>query len=572
MKNLSYFDKNRISNIVWTITNKYGYDVDYSLIKEDYFAYDLLYNAVIIGSLYNILDYKMILEFVNHIRSKIKKNDEIINIFFMCIESTCVTKNTEFISNIKNIREKNYKEKIKSLNTGKNKDRLYNVLKIAYCSKYLSQNLLYPDNIKSLIDSIYEFEKVENTIEFIEKFKQIINLHFKFEEETAKQEDLSHKQLTKISEIRNNTQTIQEFFDNYTSSEFNPNESVIEKNFSTDSSTIDDKSKEKEVQDDFEKICQYYGRSIYGKQMLDIIEKKYAHGIHGGYKLFFTDGNIEGIKEDYRRSQIINEHEKNRLHYNIKRQRYEKSIEKIKSLIRQSLKFEEKMKIRSFSGDINAKKLYRAEKVRDYKVFNKEKRRDQAEFFIDIVLDSSASLLDRQEKLSVEAYIISRALEELKIKNSVTTFNSFIDYTVIKKLKTYENPDSEKCFEYFCSGGNRDGLAIDVIGSEEKDSDSNNLMILFTDARPFDVQVMHSIGTKAKKPYQGEMAIDDTASVVRKLKRKNTKMFIVFSGAEEDIKVLRYMYGSDFLYIVDIEQFSTKVGKLISDYISTFYE
>ena len=67
-----------------------------------------------------------------------------------------------------------------------------------------------------------------------------------------------------------------------------------------------------------------YGRSIYDKQMLDIIEKKYAHGIHGGYKLFFTDGNIEGIKEDYRRSQIINEHEKNRLHYNINRQRYEK--------------------------------------------------------------------------------------------------------------------------------------------------------------------------------------------------------------------------------------------------------
>ena len=61
---------------------------------------------------------------------------------------------------------------------------------------------------------------MENTIEFIEKFTQIINLHFKFEEETAKQEDLSHKQLTKISEIRNNTQTIQEFFDNYTSSEF----------------------------------------------------------------------------------------------------------------------------------------------------------------------------------------------------------------------------------------------------------------------------------------------------------------------------------------------------------------
>ena len=572
MKNLSYFDKNRISNIVWTITNKYGYDVDFTLIDEDYFAYDLLYNAVIIGSLYNTLDYKMILEFVNHIRAKVRKNDEIINIFFMCIESTCVTKNTEFISNIKNIREKNYKEKIKSLNTGMNKDRLYNVLKIAYCSKFLNLNLLYPNNIKSLIDSIYEFEDVENTLDFIEKFKEIINLHFKFEEETANQENMSHKQLTKISEIRNNTQTIQEFFDNYTSSEFNPNESVIEKNFSTDSSTVDDKGKEMEAQDDFEKISQYYGRSIYNKQMLDIIEKKYAQGVHSGYKMVFTDGNIEGIKQDYRRSQIEAEHEKNRLHYKMNRQKYDKSIEKIKSLIKQSMKFEEKMKIRSFSGNIDAQKIYRAENLSDHKIFSKEKRRDQAKFFIDIVIDSSASLLDRQEKLSVEAYIISRALEELKIPNSVTTFNSFIDYTVIKKLKAYENPESEKCFEYFCSGGNRDGLAIDVIGTEEKDSDANKLMILFTDARPFDVQVMHAIGTKAKKPYQGEIAIDDTASVVRKLKRKNTKMCIVFSGAQEDIKVLRYMYGSDFLYIVDIEQFSAKVGKFISDYISTFYE
>ena len=508
MKNLSYFDKNRISNIVWTITNKYGYDVDFTLIDEDYFAYDLLYNAVIIGSLYNTLDYKMILEFVNHIRSKVKKNDEIINIFFMCIESTCVTKNTEFISNIKNIREKNYKEKIKSLNTGMNKDRLYNVLKIAYCSKFLNLNLLYPNNIKSLINSIYEFEDVENTLDFIEKFKEIINLHFKFEEETANQENMSHKQLTKISEIRNNTQTIQEFFDNYTSSEFNPNESVIEKNFSTDSSTVDDKGKEMEAQDDFEKISQYYGRSIYNKQMLDIIEKKYAQGVHSGYKLFFTDGNIEGIKQDYRRSQIEAEHEKNRLHYKMNRQKYDKSIEKIKSLIKQSMKFEEKMKIRSFSGNIDAQKIYRAENLSDHKIFSKEKRRDQAEFFIDIVIDSSASLLDRQEKLSVEAYIISRALEELKIPNSVTTFNSFIDYTVIKKLKTYENPESEKCFESFCSGGNRDGLAIDVIGTEEKDSDANKLMILFTDARPFDVQVMHAIGTKAKKPYQGEIAIE----------------------------------------------------------------
>ena len=39
MQNLSNYDKKRISNIVWTITGKYGYDIDFSLLKEDYFNY-----------------------------------------------------------------------------------------------------------------------------------------------------------------------------------------------------------------------------------------------------------------------------------------------------------------------------------------------------------------------------------------------------------------------------------------------------------------------------------------------------------------------------------------------------
>ena len=74
MNNISYFDKSRISNIVWTITEKYGYNVDFTLIEEEYFDYDILYNSVIIGSLYNILDYKMILDFINLTKNKINKN------------------------------------------------------------------------------------------------------------------------------------------------------------------------------------------------------------------------------------------------------------------------------------------------------------------------------------------------------------------------------------------------------------------------------------------------------------------------------------------------------------------
>lgn len=127
------------------------------------------------------------------------------------------------------------------------------------------------------------------------------------------------------------------------------------------------------------------------------------------------------------------------------------------------------------------------------------KRRDEIKFLVDIVIDSSASLLEKQSKLSVQAYIISKALEDLKIENSIKTFNSFMDYTVIKILKDYDDMKSENCFDYFCSGGNRDGLAIDVIGSMSNNmSDYKKMMIIFTDAKPFDVQVLHAIGTKVK--------------------------------------------------------------------------
>ena len=154
MNNLSYFDKKRISNIVWTITKKYGYELDFSLIQEDYFDYDIVYNSIIIGSLYNILDYTMILDFINLAKSKINKNKELLNIFFMCIETSCVTKNTQFIENIKNIRRDNYKKIVKVLNTGKNKDKLYNMLRLAYYDEYLKNTMIYPNSIKQIIKSI----------------------------------------------------------------------------------------------------------------------------------------------------------------------------------------------------------------------------------------------------------------------------------------------------------------------------------------------------------------------------------------------------------------------------------
>ncbi|EHL15789.1 hypothetical protein HMPREF9628_00712 [Peptoanaerobacter stomatis] len=168
----SYYDRGRISNIVWTITDKYGYEVDFSLIEQDYFSYELIYNATIIGSVYNILDYKMIADFIKSIKEQINKAKEILTLFFMCIEETCINKNIEFIKNIENIRYENYKYNIKILSETGKKDKLYNMLRLAYWHNNTDKIMIFPHNIIHIIRSIGEFKTVDNTIDFIEKFKK----------------------------------------------------------------------------------------------------------------------------------------------------------------------------------------------------------------------------------------------------------------------------------------------------------------------------------------------------------------------------------------------------------------
>ena len=92
-------------------------------------------------------------------------------------------------------------------------------------------------------------------------------------------------------------------------------------------------------------------------------------------------------------------------------------------------------------------------------------------------------------------------------------------------------------------------------------------MIVFTDAKPYDVQVIFEIGQRMKTPYQGEMAVKDTADTLRRLRYENLKIIGIFSGDDKDMPVLRLIYGTDFIYIKNIERFSEEVGKILKDFL-----
>lgn len=108
------------------------------------------------------------------------------------------------------------------------------------------------------------------------------------------------------------------------------------------------------------------------------------------------------------------------------------------------------------------------------------------------MLDASGSQSRNQANVATQAYIISKALTMCNIPNRVMGFSSFMDYTIIKRFKNYEDSIecSENIFEYFCAGNNRDGLAIKAVCDHLIDRvEENKLLIVLSDGRPNDVKI-----------------------------------------------------------------------------------
>lgn len=548
------------------MTKRYDERVDTFLIESSYFDYDVFYSGVILGSIYSTLDMAMLFDFLMKIRQDINKSKEIEYLLFLCIEETVVTQNILREKNIENIRKKNYKKVLELIENNTNRDRVFNVFRRAYMYKKLGKTLIFPKNIKMIISDVLEFRYVNDTLEFVNKFKELIEKYFHMELSTLQKENYNYNEKLE-KQLKLDREKIMRFFNNYITSDYMPNETMIDKNFkSKDPIQVDEEDKREWVK--FKKIENYYGKSEYSMEKLQNLEKKYSKGIHKSYHLFFTEGKLETIDDDYRRKTLKKELLRNKTEYLNNKNLYDKTKENLKRVIRQNISTDEFSIYKSYGGNIEARKTYRAKKINDNKIFKRKRYKNLKKFKIDIVLDSSASLLARQSFIAVQSYMIISALEELNIENSLKTYNNFMDYTVIKTLKKYEEKDTKRAFDYYSSGGNRDGLALKVIGNMEKmEIDDSHLIIVFTDAKPYDVQVVHKVGHKERRPYKDEEALRDTAKSVRELRRNDATVVCIYAGEESDMTDVHKIYGKDFIYVEDIKNFANKVGNVISNHI-----
>ena len=227
-------------------------------------------------------------------------------------------------------------------------------------------------------------------------------------------------------------------------------------------------------------------------------------------------------------------------------------------------------KFLSTNGKLEPSFIWKIKYLNDNKIFYKEFKDELGTVSVDILLDSSASQIERQELVAAQGYIIAEALADLNIPTRVTSFNNFYNVLVLKSYRDYFDSSikNKNIFEYKASGSNRDGLAIKTISHYmEKTNFQRKILIVLSDGKPNDKLNLKIIGNinKKSKDYVRDEAIKDSAKEVFLSRNSDNIVLGVFTGDAKDLPSEKRIYGTDFAYISDISRFSDIVGNFIKN-------
>ncbi|MDO4647601.1 MAG: nitric oxide reductase activation protein [Eubacteriales bacterium] len=312
-----------------------------------------------------------------------------------------------------------------------------------------------------------------------------------------------------------------------------------------------------------------FGKSYLSEAESRRMESMYCKGIHGDRHLYFTEGVLANpVRRNYQYEYARRLKNKNLTLYRQKFRTARRNIEELSGMLSKALLLRgESQILLSDRGMVVPNRLWRIGRSSDARVFQREIPGDTSELVVDILVDASGSQMHRQEKVALQAYMLSEALSQVGIPHRVMSYCTFWDYTVLHRFREYEDDRAanENIFHYVTSSNNRDGLAIRAVGHGLlKREEENKIMIILSDGRPLDDVVVRP-GVVVKHPYQGQNALRDTASEIRKLRNAGVNVLGIFVGEEKELAAEKMIFGKDFAYIRKIEGFSKIVGRYLEN-------
>ena len=322
-----------------------------------------------------------------------------------------------------------------------------------------------------------------------------------------------------------------------------------------------------QVENMHRQVAHYRGSAYIEAYQNRKLETRLCKGPHRDCKLHFTDGVLRSECDgEFQKKYAQRDYETNRKAYEKNLLVYTRTIKQLRDgLIRTLVAEREKNPVASDVGDVDARKVWRVGRTPCSRIFKRFESNDKGGYVVDLMLDSSTSQKGREKLVAIQAYIVARALIEAGIPCRVTGFNSFLDYTVLKRFRDYDDnlQKTDQIFEYYCESSNRDGLAIkavtDTLYGRPED---NKILIVLSDGKPNDIHLERKDDKRVfrgERAYSGGTALGDTAKEVRIARQRGISVLGVFTGDEKELEAEKLIYGKDFIYTREVRHFAEVV-------------
>lgn len=311
-----------------------------------------------------------------------------------------------------------------------------------------------------------------------------------------------------------------------------------------------------------------FGKSFFDEKIRLGIERDLCTGGHKKSRLFYTRGILENdrdLDQDLNKKAI----ERHLLKFKENKSAYTRAIsvlsKEIKLKLNLTSSFDEDISSR---GKLVSNLAYKAEITDRAKIFKKKNLVTDPSMKVDLLIDGSASLLDKESEVAIEAYILAKSLENNSILVRVISFQTVGDFTILTILKDYdEKAEIKKIFRFKSMGWNRDGLVFRAYRALLDKNIKDTLSLILTDANPQDLKPLITDGLKFNLPYQDQVGLEDAKKNLNALRKKGLKIAAIISG--DHIENAREIYRSNFIKIDKASAIASACGKFIKKQISS---
>lgn len=575
---------NRVSNLMWTISGNYDENMDAgekSAISKDV----ALYQGITAGGRRKYIDWNAVKRFViSRYKAGLDK-DIILGLVQMSTDVMVEEKLMAERPGIRSIREKAYND-IFSDYFKMHTDNLLEKARHALVMEKMGKNPRMDVATQGLLKDIKDMGYCDDTLSMLRSVEGLYMKYFPIYVYSEDGEIIGEERKNSGEQSDFNDFMMEEYYDPELEEALNLDdsldeiaESLLGDNGEGEGFTGEAKSnrvlriREEDLDKIYEKVSYHFGKSYLSTPELRRLQNRVCRDVHDTCRIHLTDGVIRSDSGNGFQKNFIGRHKiKNTLAYGVNKRINKRNISKLRDSIARTLVQEEfKDDIPSDQGMLVANKLWRVGRSSNTKVFVRTLDNDKGSYVVDILIDSSGSQRRNQAMVATQAYVLAQSLTLNAIPNRVMGFSSFLDYTILKRYRDYESNlrANDNIFEYFCTGNNRDGLAIKTVVEDLKNRpEENKILIILSDGRPNDIKVGKGQSQTLEEAYRGAKAIRDTAIEVRRARQQGIMVLGVFTGKAKDLPAEKLIYGKDFAYIKDINRFADLVIKYLKQIIS----